>query len=53
MSWNNYGSWHIDHVQPLASFDLEDEDQRRIATNYANLQPLWAADNIAKGAKIA
>lgn len=51
MSWDNYGEWHIDHRCPLASFDLSNRAQFLEAVHYTNLQPLWAADNIAKGAR--
>lgn len=51
MSWNNYGEWHIDHIRPLASFNLEDRDQFLEAVNYKNLRPLWASDNLSKGDK--
>ena len=52
MNWNNHGSWHIDHIKPLASFDLTDREELLEAVNYTNLQPLWAADNLSKGSKI-
>jgi hypothetical protein len=53
MNWKNYGrsGWHIDHVIPLSSFDLLDRDQLLKACHYTNLQPLWAQDNLIKGAK--
>lgn len=51
MSWDNYGSWHIDHKRPCASFDLSDATQQRICFHYSNLQPLWAADNLSKSDK--
>lgn len=51
MSWSNYGKWHIDHVRPCASFDLRDPEQQKQCFHYTNLQPLWAADNIRKGAR--
>jgi hypothetical protein len=51
MSWDNFGEWHIDHIRPCASFDLSDPDQQRQCFHYSNLQPLWEADNIRKGAK--
>jgi len=51
MSWENYGEWHIDHIRPCASFDLSKEDERFKCFNYSNLQPLWAKDNLKKGAK--
>lgn len=54
MSWGNWSltGWHIDHIRPCASFDLSDPAQQRICFHYTNLQPLWAADNIRKGAKL-
>jgi len=51
MTWANHGDWHIDHIRPCASFDLAQQAEQRLCFNYTNLQPLWAADNIAKGAK--
>jgi len=53
MTWENYGSyWHVDHVLPLASFDLTDLEQIKYANHWLNLQPLKAAENLAKGANI-
>jgi len=51
MSWLNQGEWHVDHIKPLKAFDLSDPEQQRMACHWSNLQPLWAADNIRKGAK--
>jgi hypothetical protein len=51
MSWENYGKWHIDHIRPLTSFNLSDENQQLKAGHYTNLQPLWASENVRKGAK--
>ena len=48
MSWENHGEWHIDHIRPCASFDLTDPEQQKQCCHYTNLQPLWAADNLAK-----
>ena len=50
MTWSNYGEWHIDHIMPLSSAKTEAELLK--LCHYRNLQPLWAADNISKGAKI-
>lgn len=53
MTWENRGhGWHVDHVLPLSSFDLTDQAQLARACHFTNLQPLWARDNMAKGAKI-
>ena len=51
MTWDNHGlyGWHIDHIKPLASFDLTDRAQLLLACHYTNLQPLWATDNLSKG----
>lgn len=51
MNWDNYGQfgWHIDHIKPLANFNLTEEDQLKIACHYTNLQPLWWQDNLKKG----
>jgi hypothetical protein len=51
MSWDNYGKWHIDHIKPLAMFDLSKRDEFLIACNYKNLKPLWAVENWSKGAR--
>lgn len=48
MTWDNI---HIDHIRPLASFDLTDPEQLKQACHYTNLQPLWPIDNLKKGAK--
>ena len=50
MSWDNWSKdgWHIDHIKPLASFNLTDRNQLLEACHYTNLQPLWAIDNLSK-----
>ena len=54
MTWDNYGikGWHVDHITPCASFDFNCPVQQLACCHYSNLQPLWALDNIRKGAKI-
>ena len=51
MTWENWSQtgWHIDHIRPLSSFDLEDRDQFLAAAHYTNMQPMWAHDNLSKG----
>lgn len=49
MTWDNHGShWHIDHIIPMAHFDLTDESQLLAASHYTNMQPMWAVENLAK-----
>lgn len=51
MSWDNYGKWHVDHIKPCASFRQDDDKQFSECWSLVNLQPLWASDNVKKGAK--
>lgn len=50
MSWDNMGEWHIDHKIPLASASTVEE--LRELCRFTNLQPLWARENLSKGARI-
>jgi len=49
MSWDNYGKWHIDHIKPCCSASNIEELEK--LQHYANLQPLWAEDNLKKSGK--
>ena len=60
MTWNNYGTgwynngmaeWQIDHIKPLAKFNLIKESEQKKAIHYTNLQPLWAEENWSKSNK--
>lgn len=52
MTWENYGKlWHIDHIRPCASFDFSNPDHQKQCFHYSNTQPLWAEENVSKGAK--
>ncbi len=52
MSWDNPGSFHIDHIVPLAAFDLTDPAQLKVACNWQNMRPLPPRKNMSKGAKL-
>lgn len=57
MSWSNYGNgtgrWNIDHIIPLALFDLADEAQQRRAFHFMNCRPLWSVENFRRPKGIA
>ncbi len=55
MTWQTYGrsGWHFDHIRPLSSFDLTNEAELLKGCHYTNVQPLWAADNVRKGGRVA
>ena len=38
MTWNNHSKfgWHIDHIKPVDSFDLQDPEEQRNCFNYTN-----------------
>lgn len=54
MNWGNYGrsGWEIDHILPIASFDLTDSEQIAQCFHYSNMQPLWGPENWAKSNKM-
>lgn len=52
MSWENYGlkGWHIDHKIPesLWRYTKPEDSEFKQCWSLANLQPLWAKDNLKK-----
>lgn len=52
MSWANMGLWHIDHHIPRSAFNLKESRQQRLCSNWRNLRPLWATDNLRKKDKL-
>jgi len=52
MTWDNYGKgklWELDHIVPLATFDLTDKDQFVEACHYTNIRPLERQVNQSRG----
>jgi hypothetical protein len=55
MTWDNYGlfGWHVDHIIPVSTIlGRDDVAQISIVCHYTNLRPLWAKENLVKGAKL-
>jgi hypothetical protein len=49
----NYGpEWHIDHVIPLSTFNLENSEQQLLAFNWRNTMPLSSIENMQKNNRI-
>ena len=52
MSWDNHGTdWHIDHIVPIAWLIEQGETDPAVINALSNLQPMWASENLSKGAK--
>jgi hypothetical protein len=54
MSWDNYGKWHVDHIKPISSFDINEigDNEFMECWKLDNLRPLWGEENIRKSNKI-
>ena len=58
MNWDNQGRiegvrcWEMDHIYPLSKLDLTNPEILRRAQHWSNFQPLSAADNNEKKARI-
>ncbi|AUR92528.1 hypothetical protein NVP1173O_52 [Vibrio phage 1.173.O._10N.261.55.A11] len=51
MSWDNRSEWHIDHKKPITRFLGQGITDPKIINALSNLQPMWASENLSKGAK--
>lgn len=53
MTWGNYGEWHVDHIRPLVSFNIQQEGDAEFRRCWSldNLQALWGPDNSRKGGR--
>jgi hypothetical protein len=55
MTWENHGKvWHIDHIIPIMAFNFSDPKDIDFQKCWClkNLRPLWAVENMSKGARI-
>lgn len=48
MTWES--DIHIDHIVPICYGDATDEEKIE-RLHYTNLQPMWASENLSKGAR--
>jgi hypothetical protein len=46
MSWDNYGTWHVDHIIPITKFDKTTPIY--VINHLENLQPLDGIENMSK-----
>jgi len=46
MSWDNYGTWHIDHIKPLIYFSKDTPPS--VVNALSNLRPLWKKENLTR-----
>lgn len=57
MSWEQFmrGEIHIDHIIPISRFDITSDTCAAFKECWAlsNLRPMWARENLSKGAKTA
>jgi len=53
MTKENHGKvWHMDHILPCVSFNLNDPNEQKKCFHYTNLQALFVHENLSKGSKI-
>lgn len=55
MNHSNYGfkGWHMDHITPCSSFDLNNIEDSKKCFHYTNIQPLWWYENLEKSDRLA
>jgi hypothetical protein len=54
MTWDNYGDFHIDHIIPISSFNIQEigDEEFMKCWSLSNLQPMWGEENIKKSNKV-
>lgn len=55
--WWNWGhgkdKWNLDHIIPVAFFDLTNPEEQKKCFHYTNFRPLWHTENMIKSDKLA
>ena len=51
LNWDERGSWHVDHIRPCSSFNLNSKSQQKVCFNWRNLQILSANKNLVKSSQ--
>ena len=52
MNWTNYGEyWNIDHIKACSLFNILDENERKICSNWKNVRPIETNKNERKSNK--
>lgn len=50
MNWENHGEvWELDHIKPISSYDLTQDDQLKECFNFKNYQPLFKLTTVIDG----
>lgn len=49
---HGFNGWHLDHIIPISSFNLENENELKKCFHWSNLQPLNGIENMSKSDKI-
>lgn len=53
MTWDNYGIyWNIDHIKPISSYNLQNEEEAKKAFNWKNTWAMISSENFSKCDKI-
>lgn len=48
MSWDNWGEWHIDHIEPVMVMVKRGVTDPSKINALSNLRPLWASENLRR-----
>lgn len=52
INWDTLDNWECDHVIPLSYFDLNNDNEYKLASHWTNIRPLLSKENKIKGNKI-